>query len=1356
MRLALLLTLLWAVGASAQDTTLARLSFWIQPERIDQFSAVYQTELAPLLAEQGLVAIGTPDRTVPDHIFSRLFALDGPAAVGPAAQALQEDAAWQAQLNALGARFALVPDGPLVGHLEPYQTTPGPGQSQLAGPVPIRPAGPGKRPSISYDKEDGLAENIVWDLHEDRNGYLWFGTIGGGVSRFDGQNFVNLTTQQGLADDIVVEIFEDRDGYLWFGTYGGVSRWDGEKLRNWTQADGLASNNVQGITQDRDGDLWFATRGAGISRFDGENFTTYTTQDGLASNTFLAARRDWDGHLWFGSEGGGVSRWDGEVFFNFTTADGLQGNTVNEIDIDRKGHLWVMASEGITRYDGRAFSSYSFDMDITGVRHIVEDRSGRMWLASYSGLMRFDNGALTRFTEADGLAHNNVNNILEDQQGYIWIATVGGGVTRYDPGFFHSFTQSDGLAGGQVETIFEDRSGHLWIGTWKGVTRYDGTSFTSFTKDNGLPDNWIGAIVQDGQGAMWFSPGWHSPRRASGVSRYDGETFTTFTQADGLAGNVVSALHQDQSGATWFGTYNGVSRWDGKTFTTFTQADGLAGDQIQWISEDRSGHLWFGSGLFGKGVSRYDGETFTAFTQADGLASNHITEVHQDQAGIWWFGSLGKGVSRWDGETFTNLTQADGLAGNMVVDIYQDPSGHLWFGTNGGVSRFDGKIFQKLTNRDGLAASHVVTVIQSQQGDFWFGTRGGLTRFRPPPPQQPGVSIVAVAADQRYENPLDLAVPSSADLITFEFKADSDFSTRAQSMVFRYRLGGYDEEWRSTKQRRVEYQDLPQGRYTFEVEAVGRDLVYSEPAVLPLQVQPPYAGIGLTAALVVAVGLVAWQTRRVIKRDQQLRHSNQTLEQQNHDLGEARIAAEEARGTAEVANQAKSRFLANMSHEIRTPMNAILGYAQVLQRQGELNANQAPAVDTIRKSGDHLLRLINDVLDLSKIEADRLELQETEFDLQEQVQSLAAMFAQPCQEKGLQWRLDGLDGACWVQGDEGRLGQVLINLLGNAFKFTDTGSIELAVQRQGDRFTFVVTDTGPGIAPEEQAMLFEEFSQGAAGQKGGGTGLGLALARRFVELMGGQLTVQSQLGQGARFAFAVDLAPAAAREATGPRDCSQVQRLAPGHRVRALITDDVEQNRTLLRQLLEGIGAQVVEAANGQQALDQLAQTAFDIVFLDIRMPVLDGRQALTAMRKDDRWTDLKVVALSASTLDHQRRALMDLGFDWFIGKPFDFEEICQALADLLGVEFALETGEAAAEADSDWTGATVPTDLAERLVDAAELGQVTRLETGLEELAKLGAQEARLADHLRALRRQHDMDGVISILSQVDDVNAG
>ena len=1353
-----------AVESGEDDAEiLDRLSFWVAPERMEEFATAYAGEIVPLLEDHGLVESSRQGRAVPEGIFSRLFKLESLSNLEDKRQKLQGDLRWQEALRVLGARFAPSGgDGIIPYEFSLYSTPAG------SGTVTQAPRGRGHWRNLGI--KEGLIGGNVWAMVQDREGNLWMGTWGGGVNRHDGQTFTNITTEDGLIDNRVYACIEDREGNLWFGGIAGASRYDGENFTNFTSEDGMVGDKVYDIFQDRDGDLWFSTR-RGISRYDGENFTNFTTEDGLLFNWITSTVQDREGNLWFSTFGGGVSRYDGKTFTNFTTRDGLVYNAVWKGLLDRDGNLWFGTyMGGISRYDGKNWTNFTTEDGLVSaiIWDLFQDGDGNIWAATSTGASRYDpyaelgenEKAWKTFTAEDGLVANWVQSISQDRDGYLWFGTAAG-ISQYEEREFTSFSVEEGLADNQIapEGMIQDRDGNLWFGTWqtrsKGVSRYDGKTFTTFTKADGLAHDTASSILQDRDGNLWFGT-------ERGVSQYDGRTFTTFTKADGLSDNQVFSMLQARDGNLWFGTSGGgVSRYDGRTFTTFTTQDGLTDNFIYEIYQDQSGDLWFGTNY---GVNRFDGEHFVDSMAKDELADDIVHGIYQDRKGNLWFGTQA-GISRFDGSNFTNFTTLDGLAGSWVWEIFQDRKGNLWFGTWGGISRFDGQVFQSMNDQDGLASSDVSTMLEDQNGDIWIATFSrGITRYRPGPPSPPDISIHTVVSDRRYEGVSELALPSPVELVIFEFSAQS-FKTRPEAMVYRYRLKGRDDEWKNTNERRVEYQDLPRGDYIFEVQAVDRDLVYSEvPARVELKVHLPYERVGLISGLGLAVVIILGLGVRLTRQARKLRVSNtvlsdtnQTLQQQTDTLERQTEELEKSRVAAESANHAKSLFLANMSHEIRTPMNAILGYSQILQRKSGLDVGQQRAVDTIQNSGDHLLKLINNVLDISKIEAGRMELKPEDFDLQGLVQTLGMMFELQCREKGLYWKLEGLEGKqILVRGDEGKLRQVLINLLGNAVKFTQEGEVGLRVVAEADhRYRFEVTDTGGGISAAEQATLFQAFQQGTAGLQEGGTGLGLTISQRQLGLMDSELQVESESDKGSRFFFAVALPPAEGDvRVDALENYSQVVSLAPGTVVKALVADDVAENREILSHMLVELGVEVEVAEHGQEALDRMEVSLPDIVFLDIRMPVLGGEETLEQIKKNFAWEKVKVAAVSASVLEHQRQEYLTSGFDDFIDKPIRFERICACLAGLLGVEFdyaGAGEGEAAESGPVDWSEVTLPAELHAHLQEATELYSVTEIETYLAEMEGLGEAPRKLAMHLRDLRKGHDMDAILGILSEIN-----
>ncbi|MFQ6043172.1 MAG: two-component regulator propeller domain-containing protein, partial [Candidatus Poribacteria bacterium] len=984
---------------------------------------------------------------------------------------------------------------------------------------------------------------------------------------------------------------------------------------------------------------------------------------------------------------------------------------------------------------------------------------------------------------------------------------------------------------------------------------YDGQRFHSFK----VPGEYRAfSMVEDSKGNLWFCS-------VEGPYIYDGKHFHKIASDSGVVNARITCIFEDKAGNLWFGTSepnDGVYRYDGQTFQQFTTVDGLMGNAIWDIIEDKAGNLWFiPPNNSSTGTCRYDGKTFQAFTVEDGLASNAVFSIMEDSKGNIWFGTWGGGVSRYDGKGFRNFTKKDGLANNTVNIILQDKRGNLWFGASGGVSIFDGRNFQTLNRRDGLIGDAVGArtggpfywqrnaLFEDKAGNIWIATKYGTTKYKPPQNTiPPRIYMTQVDTDKRYTDVDGAQIKSTAKSVTFNYQGIS-FKTRPDGMRYTYKLDGYDTDWRSTGEDSVYYENLKTGSYVFNVKAIDRDLNYSESASVTLKVVPVWYKNGWIvfpsggAVLALLIFSILSATRYAAKRREahqlqvqmleQERQARETLEAKNAEL-------EEAKDAAESANRAKSTFLANMSHEIRTPMNAILGYAQILQRAPDLPPNHRQAVNTIENSGNHLLALINDVLDLSKIEAGRLELHETNFDLVALIDTLSTMFRIRCEQKGLAWqvewqeremgesrtgslpvqKLEGKEGfdtpsatqpKKWkdggmeethdvkrilAHGDEGKLRQVLINLLGNAVKFTESGEVVLRISDVGQTvslpaqadslryYTFEVIDTGIGISSEDQAKIFDPFYQIEQTAQKGGTGLGLAIAKRYIELMGGELDVESpplnppQIGgevrggqiegevrgrqtvekirrgqtvgevkgdKGSRFFFTIPLPPATSSEITEPSQWSDVIRLAEGYSVKALIADDNEVNRNVLSRMLLDLGVEVIEAEDGQQAVQMFREHRPDIVFMDIRMPVMDGLEAAQQILAEFGKDKFKLVAISASTLKHERQTYFDAGFDDFISKPFRFEKVCECLATHLGVEF--ERGESE---ETKTQPAVAPEALLERLKTAAEFHRVTKLERALNELDALGTEEHRLAERLREMIRNYDIEGVLDALSEV------
>ncbi len=1257
---------------------------------------------------------------------------------------------------------------------------------------------------FNADDPHSLSQNGVESLYIDAQGVLWVGTEDG-LNKFD-RALDRFTRYQHDPDDpssmttgYVHAIFQDQEGFLWVGTRGGLNKFDPATeqfthyLHDPDDPNSLGHNRIHSILPGQDGVLWIGTRGGGLNKFDPatEQFTRYLNDpddpNSLSHKRVYSILPGRDGVLWLG------------------TAKGL-----NKFD---------PATEQFTRYFHDPDDPNSLSDDY--VATLLLDQDGVLWVGTEVGLNKLDleTGKFTRYLHSSenpaSLTDNEVVALYQDNTSALWIGTYKGGVNKLDLDAF-KFTLT--FFGYKVNGVTEDNAGNVWVMVdGDGLYRVDAKTqqVTVYRHDpddpHSLSTNNNGAIYADSSGNIWIATD------GEGVDKLDPETgqvtrYSENPNIPDLMKHDIETFYEDQAGIMWVLSehdWSALFRLDPKTnqVTTYPwdpdnpDSPNVVGFNGNAIAGDPNGMIWIGNwDVDWGGVDKFDPQTeqFTHYRHdpdnPNSLILNKLAGIYADPSGLIWFGT-DAGLDKFDPqtETFTHYREKDGLPSDIVRRILGDEQGNLWISTARGLARFDPQTetFTAYTPADGLQHNQFSTSAahKSESGRLYFGGPNGLNSFYAAeitananiPPvvltdfQMFNESVEFGGEDsplQQHINELEeITLPYNQAVFSFEFAAlNYQNSSRNQ---YAYKMDGLDPDWNYVDSRRrfASYTRLDPGNYTFRVKASNNDGVWNEQArTIKVTITPPwwqtpwFRGLALVLAVGLVVGSYRWRVSAIENRNRELEGQvtarTKELAQSNEQLTVAKEQAEVAQEKAEVANQAKSTFLSNMSHELRTPLNGILGYAQILKRRRGLDTTQRDGLNIIRQSGEHLLTLINDILDLSKIEADKMELYPIPVNLPSFLAGIAGLIRMRAEEKNIYFKFAAAEQLpSGVEMDETRLRQVLLNLLGNAVKFTQQGQVTLRVsaigrlqsegKEQRQRLRFEAEDEGVGMSAEEVAKIYLPFEQvGDTAARQAGTGLGLTISWQLVELMGGELQVKSEKGKGSLFWFEVAL-PVIEALQVATMASKQVKGYE-GPRRTILVADDKRDNRLVLISMLEPLGFEVVLVKNGQEEVDKAREIRPDLILSDLVMPVKTGFEAVEELRQDPDFKETPIFAVSASVFDMDQSQSQVIGCDAFIPKPVDEDKLLTLIGQHLQLEWIYEEAEAVVEAEGvDEKLVPPPAETLEALYELAMLGDMRELRNMALELGNEDDKYVAFVQKIKTLTRGFKQKELLALFEQ-------
>ena len=1205
-----------------------------------------------------------------------------------------------------------------------------------------------------FNIDDGFNSSVVFSIVQDQQGFLWFGTGHTGIFRFDGKNVLkfehNPDDINSLPHNNTGNLSIDNQGDLWVGSWGGGAiRYTPKDAsfvqfkHQFTNPETISGSFVQKVYQDSQDEFWMGTFRNGLNKFHPESQTFQRYPFNVTDASGTSHERIWDiaqtdpHGLWIGTSYG-LNYFDKRTqefhhYIPFETVSKTVSNKIRDILVINEQQLLLATDNGPLLFNTttKEFSLFqSQDQLVMGeIYSLIKTSFGEIWLSSSNGIFSVNIHSLTLKKVQLTIDDQCSQTLFSDQGGTIWLSCEGVGIYKITTNQTFKTISNPTLRFSY--NVFASNNDKILIKTQnEGIVELDPSSQAlSLLTPVKRPRTPNGIFFQRKNNDIFYNTGSTLYRLTPGSPLEKVAPPPSFKYAH-LFHNFLH-MKEDQHGTLWVVTTEGLF-FINQALTDFQFTDfqflspeksantDLKYKHANTIYRDHDNNIWLGS-PYGLHLWQEEQQTFQHynFATVDIVDSpeNFVNVLFEDSQKRFWVGT-DEGLlllDRVSGE-ITRYNQTIGLASKFIKSIAENKSGELWLMSDIGLSRFNPETLA-VTNydqRDGLpAARFYLYFAQITDGLIFFASREGLHYFDPNKKEQYNSNAQTVLTNfdilssetpsQKYSTKLSsLALASDENYIRFEFTTVD--LHHAKQINYSYILEGYDHDWiNNGTSNSVIYNNLSGGNYTLKVKASYRENAwYPNQLILPVQVATPWwLTWWMLTFYIIAVLLAIYYY--IHRKGQQQQHE---IERQKYFV--LQLEQQVAEKTADIkleseklmlANKVKSQFLANMSHEIRTPMNAVIGLTSLALKH-ESDAQQSDYLHKIKESSESLLSLLNDILDLSKIEANKLSLECIAFDLHELIKKAVNVCIFKIQEKQLEFVVNlAPDVSNQLFGDPLRLKQILINLLNNAVKFTKKGAIYINIETISRKNTetelqFTITDTGIGMTGAQQQRLFQAFSQAddSVTREYGGTGLGLAICKQLIELMSGSITVKSQIGKGSVFIFSAKfklkptmpytqiiehenntvMTTSALLEKETKRLTPPQGKLADNElplqfsQYTALLVEDNLLNQQIAKAFLADTGIQVDTAENGEIALTKIKQNHYDIVFMDIQMPIMDGLTAVEKIRKELKLLSLPIIAMTAHAMDGDAEKSQEVGMNEHLTKPISPERIHKTLSTYL------------------------------------------------------------------------------------------